>query len=84
MNHNYKNCQDTRTETRACAKPAAFLKNLCRIRLKICRNGLQKLNLPLLLCVAVGLINLPLTLLAAIAGVLCDYTWQVDMNGITF
>lgn len=78
-----------REEVRTAAKQAGgkiaeFVRKLCRIRVRISKNGCQKLNLPLPLCVVFGLINLPLTVLVAIAGVLCDYSYQVDLNGVTF
>lgn len=91
MNSGYQNenHETAREEARTFAKQAgtkiiAFLKKMSRIRLKIRKGNSRELNLPLLVCVVLGLINLPLTLLAAIVGVLCDYTYQVDMNGVTF
>lgn len=72
------------TAKKAGGKIREIVRKLCRIRLRISKDGRQKMNLPLPLCVVFGLINLPLTILVAIVGVLCDYAYQVDMNGVTF
>ena len=78
-----------REEAKACAKDAGarigdFLKKLCRIRLRIGKEGRQNFEFPLVLGIVFGFVSFPLTVTAVILGVIFGYSFQVDTNGVTF